>query len=76
MHLIVAGTGQQHRRPGRAGGGARNIGNDRVHFFRIRARGFSGVLGAAQLRGCDHLHGFGDLLRRLGGGNADPHVFQ
>ncbi len=76
MHLILAGTGQQHRRAGRTHGSVRNAGNDRVHLFRIGPRRFGGVLRAAQLRGCDHLHGLGDLLRRLGGGDADPHVFQ
>ena len=34
----------------------------------------SGSPGAPQPGGRDHLHRFGDLLRRLGRGDADPHV--
>ena len=76
MHLILAGAGQQRRRAGRAGGGAGDVGDHRVHLFGVGPRRFGGALRAAQLRGRDHLHGLGDLLRRLGGGDADPHVFQ
>jgi hypothetical protein len=76
MHLILAGAGQQHRGAGRARRGGCNVGDHRVHLFRIGPRRFGGILRAAQLGGRDHLHGLGDLLRRLGGGDADPHVFK
>ena len=76
MHLILAGAGQQRRRAGRTGRGGRDVGDHRVHFFGVGPRRFGGGLRAAQLRGRDHLHGLGDLLRRLGGGDADPHVFK
>ena len=76
MHLILAGTGQQRRRAGRTRGSGRDVGDHRVHFFRVGPRRFGGGLRTAQLGGRDHLHGLGDLLRRLGRGDADPHVFQ
>ena len=76
MHLILAGTGQQRRRTGRTRGRGRDVGDHRVHLFGVGPRRFGGGLRAAQLGGRDHLHGLGDLLRRLGRGDADPHVFQ
>jgi hypothetical protein len=53
-----------------------DVAEHRVHALGIGPRGFGGGLRAAQLRRRDHLHGLGDLLRRLGGGDADPHVFE
>ena len=76
MHLILAGAGQQRRRAGRTRGSGGDVGDHRVHLFGVGPRRFGGGLRAAQLGGRDHLHGLGDLLRRLGGGDADPHVFQ
>ena len=71
-----SGAGQQRRRAGRACDRRRDIGDDRIHLFGEGPRRFGGGLRAAQLSRRDHLHGLGDLLRRLGGGDADPHVFQ
>ena len=76
VNLIAAGAGQQRRRAGRTGGGAGDVGDHRDHFVGIGTCSFRGGLRAAQLRGRDHLHGLGDLLRRLGGGDADAHVFK
>ena len=47
-----------------------------AHALGIGARGLGRRLRAAQLGGRDHLHGLGDLLRRLGGGDADAHVLE
>ncbi len=47
-----------------------------LHLVGIGPRRLGRLLGAAQLRRRDHLHGLGDLLRRLGGGDADAHVFK
>ena len=76
MHLVLAGAGQQRRRAGRTRSGSGDVGDHRVHLLGIGPRRFGGGLRAAQLGGRDHLHGLGDLLRRLGRGDADPHVFQ
>ena len=76
VNLVPAGAGEQRRRTGRACGGAGDIGDHRAHLVGIGARRLGRLLGAAQSRRGDHLHGLGDLLRRLGGGDADPHVFK
>ena len=76
MHLILAGAGQQRRRAGRTRRRGGDVGDHRVHLLGVGPRRFGGGLRAAQLGRRDHLHGLGDLLRRLGGGDADPHVFQ
>jgi len=75
VHLVPTRSGHERRRAGRARGCARNIGDHRGHLVRKGTGGFGRMLRAPQLRGRDHLHGLGDLLRRLGGGDTDPHVF-
>jgi hypothetical protein len=76
MHAVAAGAGEQ---PGR-GIAAFDRRGDRAehlaHALGVRARGFGRRLGAAQLARRDHLHGLGDLLRRLGGGDAHAHVLE
>src|SRR5262249_13166024 len=47
-----------------------------AHVVGIGPRRLGLRLGAPQLGGRHHLHGLGDLLRRLGGGDAHPHVFK
>src|SRR5258708_33621961 len=47
-----------------------------IHSLRIGPRRLGGDLRSAQLRGRHHLHGLGDLLRRLGGGDAIAQVLQ
>jgi hypothetical protein len=74
MDLILAGTGQQHRRAGRTCRRRRNVGNHRIHLLGIGPRRFGRALGAAQFGRRNHLHGLGDLLRRLGGGDAIAEV--
>jgi len=76
MNLIPAGAGQQRRGAGRTRSSRRDIGNHRVHLLGVGSRRFGSGLRAAQLGSRDHLHRLGDLLRRLGRGDADPHVFQ
>ena len=76
MHLIPAGAGQQRRGAGRTGRSGRDIGDHRVHLLGVGPRRFGSGLRAAQLGSRDHLHRLGDLLRRLGRGDADPHVFK
>jgi hypothetical protein len=76
MDLVLAGAGQQRRRAGRTRGSHSDISDDRFHLGSVRPRRFGGGLRTAQLRGRDHLHRLGDLLRRLGRGDADPHVLQ
>ncbi len=76
MDLILAGAGKQCRRAGRACRGGGDVGDHRIHLFGIGPRRLGRGLGTAQSGGRDHLHGLGDLLRRLGRGDADPHVFQ
>ena len=70
MDLVPAGAGEQGRRviAPRHGGG--EIGEHRGHALRIGARGDRCFLGAAQFRRRHHLHGLGDLARRLHRGDA------
>src|SRR3990170_1497327 len=68
VHLLAAGSGQEpgsrrhvrHRR--------RDVAEHALHALGIGARGLGGRLRASELGGRHHLHGLGDLLRRLGGG--------
>jgi hypothetical protein len=48
MNLIVAGSGQQRRRSGRARRCSGNVGDHRVHFLRVGPRRFGDGLRAAQ----------------------------
>ena len=76
MDLILAGAGQQLRRGIDVGHRAGDVAEHLLHALRIGPRGLGRGLCAAQLRRRDHLHGLGDLLRRLGRGDADAHVFE
>ena len=76
VHLVIAGAAQQRGRgvePGDRGG---DIAEHLVHALGIGPRRLRRDLRAPQLRGRDHLHRLGDLLRRLGGGDAHAHVFE
>ena len=70
------GAGQEPRalRPDRDA--AREVGEQGRHALGEGARGLGRHLGAAQLGGRDHLHGLGDLLRRLHGGDAVAKVLR
>src|SRR2546428_8097909 len=46
------------------------------HLPGARPRAHHALLGAAQLRRRDHLHGLGDLLRRFHGADAPPDIDQ
>src|ERR1700704_5036739 len=76
MDVGSAGAGEQAGRRIAAGDGGRDVAQHLVHALRIGTRDLGGRLRAAQLGSRDHLHGLGDLLRRLGGGAAHPHVFE
>ena len=76
MHLVLAGAGQQPRRRIDVGDGRGDVAQHLLHALGIGPRGFGRRLRAAQLRRRDHLHGLGDLLRRLGRGDADAHVLE
>src|SRR5690606_17876559 len=58
------------------GHGRGDVSEHALHAFRKGTRSFRGRLRAPQLRGRHHLHGLGDLLRRLGRGDAHAHVFE
>ena len=75
MNTVGTGTGEQTRRFRSDGEAGREIAEHRGHALRIGTRGFRCALRAAQLRGGHHLHGLGDLLRRLDRGDAVTKVF-
>jgi hypothetical protein len=66
MHAVAAGAAQQRRRGIAARHGGGDMAEHLVHALRIGPSGFGRHLRAAQLGGRHHLHGLGDLLRRLG----------
>ncbi len=76
MHVVAAGAAQQPRRGVEAADRRGDIAEHLVHAGSIGTRRLGRRLRAAQLRGRDHLHGLGDLLRRLGGGDAVAQVFE
>src|SRR5262249_28741379 len=76
MDLVLAGSGQQLGRGGDVGNRFSDLAENPSHALRIRPRRFGRALRTPEFRCGDHLHGFGDLLRRLGGGDAHPHVLQ
>src|SRR5262249_44919452 len=65
MYLIPPRASEERRRAGgtRCRGG--NVGDHGFHLVGIWPRCLSRALRAAQLGSSHHLHGFGDLLRRL-----------
>jgi hypothetical protein len=75
MNLILAGADEQ-RRAGACRCSAGNAGDHGIHLLGVRTCSFGSGLRTTQLRRCDHLHRLGDLLRRLGRGDADAHVFK
>ena len=75
MHIVFPGPDQQ------AGGvlliGAPvQVGEQAIHAFRKRTRGRRRLLGPAQFGGGHHLHGLGDLARRLDRGDTIAEVFE
>ena len=76
MDLILAGAGQKLRPRVDVGDRRGDVAEHLLHALGIGPRGFGRSLGAAQLRRRDHLHGLGDLLRRLGRGEADTHALR
>ena len=76
MQVVGAGTRQQPRRRAAIRDRTGYVAQDLAHLLGIRARRFRCGLRAPQLRGSDHLHGFGDLLGRFGRRNANPHVLE
>ncbi len=76
MHLIAAAAGEQLRRRAQISHRSGDVAEHLAHMFRIGPRRFRHRLRAAQLGRRHHLHRFGDLLRRLGGGDAVAQVFE
>src|SRR6187401_257592 len=76
MHSVGAGAGQQFRRRIAAGHRRGNRAQHFPHALGERTRRFRCSLCTAQLGRRNHLHGLGDLLRRLGGGDANAHVLK
>ena len=70
MGLVLAGAGEQRGRVVAAFHRGGKIGQHRRHALRIGPRRHRRFLGAAQFRRRHHLHGLGDLARRLDRGDA------
>ena len=73
---VGAGAGEQRAALRRRDDARARLAEHRRHALGVGPRGLGRHLGAAQLRRRDHLHGLGDLLRRLHGGDAVAQVFQ
>ena len=76
MHLILAGADHQRRAALAALQRRGEVGEHGLHARGVRPRRFSRALRAPELRRRHHLHGLGDLLRRLHRGDAIAQVFQ
>jgi hypothetical protein len=76
MRPVAAAAAQQPRRRIETRHGSGDVAQDLVHVGRIGPRRFGGGLRATQLRRRHHLHGAGNLLRRLGGGDAIAQVLE
>src|ERR1051326_2213177 len=76
MDVVAAAAPQKPRCGLQAADAGGDVAQNLLHAGRIGPRRFGRRLGAAQLRRRDHLHGLGDLLRRLGGGDPVAKVFE
>jgi hypothetical protein len=76
VNPVGPGAGQKTRRLRAHGDAGREIAEHHGHALRIGTGGLRRGLRPAQLRGGHHLHGLGDLLRRLDRGDAVTKVFQ
>ena len=76
MHLLAAGSREQPRRRAEVADRSGDAAEHLAHALGIGPRSLGGGLGAPQLGGRHHLHRLGDLLRRLGGGDAHAHVLE
>ena len=74
--LVAARPQQQGRGIGIGAEASREARQHLLHALGIGTRRLGRRLGAPQLRGGDHLHRLGDLLRRLDGGDAVSEVLQ
>src|SRR6185295_6771130 len=75
MHIVLAGPDQETGRVFLVGAPI-EVGEQAVHALRIGTRGRRRLLGPAQLGGGHHLHGLGDLARRLDRGDTIAEVFE
>ena len=73
---LLAGAGEQPRGARIAADRCRDVAEHLFHALGVRPRGLGRHLRAPQLGRRDHLHGLGDLLRRLGRGEANAHVLE
>ncbi len=76
MNVVAPGSHHQRRAALASLERRRQIGQHPFHALGIGAGGFGGALRAPELRRRHHLHGLGDLLRRLHGCDAVAQVFQ
>ncbi len=74
VRLARAAAGKQRRRLRALRDPAGEIGEHQLDFLGVGTRRLDRALRAAQLRHGDHLHGLGDLLRRLDGGDPVSQV--
>ena len=76
MNLVLAGADHQRRTAFAALERRGEIGEHRLHAGGVRPRRLGRHLRAPELRRGHHLHGLGDLLRRLDGRDAVAELFQ
>src|SRR5207344_1861641 len=76
MHLLIAGSREQPRRRAEVAHRSGDAAEHLAHALGIGTRSLGRRLRAPQLGGRHHLHRLGDLLRRLGGGDAHAHVLE
>ncbi len=76
MGVLLAGADEKRRGAFLRAEPGVQIGKNGVHPLGIGARGDRRLLGAPQFCRRNHLHGLGDLPRRLHGGDAVAEVFQ
>src|SRR5262245_56918840 len=76
MHAVAAGAGEQPRGRAEVADRGGDVAEHLPHALGIGPRGFRRRRRPAQLGGRHHLHRLGDLLRRLGGGDAHAHVLE
>src|SRR5215472_4710351 len=76
MYFVTASSGEQPGCRIAAGNRARDRSQYLAHPLRIWTRRFRGRLRATQFGRGNHLHGLGNFLRRLGGGDANTHILE
>src|SRR5215217_7614915 len=76
MKAVLAGPRQEPWRLGTGDEARGKVAEHLAHVLRVRPRRLRGALRTTQLCRRDHLHGLGDLLRRLHRGDAVTQILQ